>query len=141
MADGLQTLLRLRRLALDQARSGLADCLHAEAEASATVRTIANDIQRETDLVCRAQGDDRIVEVFSAWLRRVRISQQAAANALLTAETHTLEARSVLVAGRIAVETVEALIAQRQAEQVAAERQQDQKLLDETGRSRSGHPP
>jgi flagellar export protein FliJ len=136
MADALQTLLRLRRLAMDQAHHGLAESLLQEAEASEAAREIAANIDRETDTVCRLAGDDRIVDNFAAWLRRTRVEQDAAARALLAAETRSQEARAVLAAGRAGVETVEALIEQRKAEREAAAERQEQKVLDEVGRSR-----
>jgi flagellar export protein FliJ len=131
MADSLQTLLRLRRLAVDQARRGLADCLRSEADAGSAVREIAAAIDRETDTVCQSVGDDHMVDNFAAWLRRARVEQGNAVNALLTAETHTQEARAVLTVGRAAVETVEALIARREAERTAAAERQEQNVLDE----------
>jgi flagellar export protein FliJ len=136
MADPLQTLLRLRRLTVDQARLGLADSLRREAEASERVREIADEIERETGTACALAGDDRIVDNFAAWLRRARVRQDAAANAMLAAEAHTGEARAVLTAGRAAVETVEALLERREAERLAEAGQQEQKTLDEFGRGR-----
>jgi flagellar export protein FliJ len=134
MADPLQILLRLRRLAMDQARRGLADCLRSEAEASQAVHEIAAAIDRETNTVCETVGDDRMVDNYAAWLRRARIEQGNAANALLTAEAHTQEARAVLTVGRAAVETVEALIARREAERTVVAERQEQNVLDEAGR-------
>jgi flagellar export protein FliJ len=131
MADPLQTLLRLRRMAVDQARRSLAECLRRETEASVRVKEIAEIIDRETDAVCQAGMDDRAVHDFAAWLKRVRTEERAATEALLTAEVQTQEARTVLAAGRAAVETVEALIEQRQAERRAAQMRQEQKVLDE----------
>ena len=46
MADPLETLLRLRRMALDEARRTLADCLRAEAEATADIRALDDAIDR-----------------------------------------------------------------------------------------------
>jgi hypothetical protein len=38
--DPLEALLRLRRIAADEARRGLAECLRTEGEAAAAVATI-----------------------------------------------------------------------------------------------------
>jgi hypothetical protein len=138
MADTLQTLLRLRRLAVDKARRGLADCLQQETAAEEKMRELAAEIDRETDAVCQSAGDDRMVEHFAAWLRRARFQQDTAAGVLLTAQTHTLEARAVMTAGREAVEVVESLIAQRNAEQTAAALRREQAILGEAGRRRAG---
>jgi flagellar export protein FliJ len=136
MTDTLQTLLRLRRLAVDKARRGLADCLRQETVAEEKMRDLAAEIDRETDAVCRSAGDDRMVENFALWLRRARVEQDAAAGALLTAQTHMLEARAVLTAGREAVEVVESLIAQRDADRNATLLRQEQAILDEAGQGR-----
>jgi flagellar export protein FliJ len=135
MPDPLLTLLRLRRLAVDQARQGLADCLRDEAAAGQVVREIEAAVIRETDTACRLAGDDRTVEDFAVWLRRVRLELDAASETLLTAETRTQEARAVLSAGRTAVETVETLIARHEAELAAEERRKEQIELDEFART------
>src|ERR1700761_9390998 len=103
MPDVLQTLLRLRRLAVDQARRDLGACLRHEAETADKAKDIAAAIDRETDVVCRTDGEDRMVDNFAAWLKRTRAEQDAAAEALLAAETRTQEARAVLSVGRAAV--------------------------------------
>ena len=137
MADPLGTLLRLRLLAVDQARRDLADCLRQEAEASEAVRELAAEVERETDVVCQSPGEDSLVENFAAWLRRARADQDAAAKKLLDAELQTQEARAVLTASRSAVETVEAMIDRRAAEQEAEVGRVEQKAVDEAaGRSR-----
>ena len=46
--DPLEALLRLRRMAANEARRGLAECLRAEGEAAAAVATIEAAIDRET---------------------------------------------------------------------------------------------
>jgi flagellar export protein FliJ len=134
MADPFTTLQRLRRLAVDQARRDLADCLRREAEASETVRELAAEVDRETDVVCRSLGEDTVVENFAAWLRRTRVDQDAAAKSLLEAELQTQEARAVLTASRTAVETVDAIIDRRAAEQAAAAGRVEQMAIDEAGR-------
>jgi flagellar export protein FliJ len=137
MADPLQTLLRLRRLTVDQARRGLAECLRHQAEADERVREIAASIDRETDTVSQLSADDAMVDNYAAWLRRTRVEQSVAANALCLAETRTQEARAVLTAGRSAVETVETMIQRQAAERAAEAGRQEQKALDEAARSRS----
>ena len=138
MGDTLLTLQRLRRLTLDQARRGLAECLRGEAVAETEVRALVAEIDQQTRLVSEATGDDRMVEEFAAWLRRIRPMQAAADDALLTAQTRTAEARAVLGAARAAVEATDALIAQRSAERAVAANRREQSQLDEAGRRRSG---
>jgi flagellar export protein FliJ len=135
MADPLGTLLRLRRLGVDQARRGLADCLGAEDAAAAAVRQMEADVARETEHATTLSGGDAVVEDFALWLRRIRIQQAAALTALATAEAHTNEARAVLAAGRAAVRAVELLLERRATERAASEARTIQLTLDEIAHS------
>jgi len=135
MADPLDTLLRLRRMGVDQARRGLADCLREEEAAAAAVRQMEADVARETEHATMLTGGDAVVEDFALWLRRIRILQTAALTALATAEAHTHEARAVLAAGRAAVRAVESLLERRAAEQAAGEARAMQVALDEAAHS------
>lgn len=136
MADPLPTLLRLRRLAVDQARRALADCLRSETEAREAVRETEAAIAREQEAASQPTGDDQTVEDFAVWLRRARSDLAHAAEALLVAETRTQEARIALVSERSAMETVETMIARHDTEKAAQAMRQEQAALDETVRPR-----
>jgi hypothetical protein len=129
----LGALLRQRRVALDQARLDLAASLEAETAAAARVRCIAESIERETELAGRLDAGDAAVDLFAAWLRRVRVEETAAATVLQHAEQQTHEARAVLAACRgavlVAEEAIRALV---ETERRAAERA-EQHLIDEIG--------
>jgi hypothetical protein len=102
--DPLESLVRLRRLAADEARRGLADCLRDEEAAAHAVAAIEADIERETEAAANLATSDAEVEAFAAWLRRIRPIQYAAHVAVDRTEAETVRARAVLAAARSAVE-------------------------------------
>jgi flagellar export protein FliJ len=108
--DPLESLLRLREVAVDEARRGLADCLRIESDAAAAVASIEAAIERETEAASSLAAGDNEVETFAAWLRRIRPKQQAARAAEEAAEAATAETRAVLGAARAAVRAVEQML-------------------------------
>ena len=88
--DPLEALLRLRRMAADEARRDLAECLRIESEAAAAVAAIKAAIERETEVATSLAAGDAEVEAFGAWLRRIRPMQRAALAAEDAAETATV---------------------------------------------------
>lgn len=135
--QALHTLLRLRRIALDEARLLLAASLDREAEAARQVRAIERSIREETDRASRLDGSDTTVETYALWLRRARDMLASATGALLEAESATHEARVVLGAGRQGVEAVEAELARLAEDARAAAAKREQRALDEIA-SRTG---
>lgn len=131
--EPLRTLLRLRRLALDEARQTFAACLEQEGTEAGRVRRIERSIQEETDRASSLDGNDVTVETFARWLRRIRVEQEAAEWALREAETRTAEARVVLSASRQAVEAVETEIERRDALERQEGTRREQRMLDEIG--------
>ncbi|HEY2619395.1 MAG TPA: hypothetical protein VGI78_18790 [Acetobacteraceae bacterium] len=135
--DPLEALLRLRRMAADEARRGLAQCLRVESEAAAAVAAIEAAIERETEAAtCLAAGDAE-VEAFAAWLRRIRPKQQAAHAAEVEAEAATTRARAVLGAARASVRAVEEMLEKRAATAQAEAERRAQNEIDEVAQ-RSG---
>jgi flagellar export protein FliJ len=129
--DPLEALVRLRRLAADEARRGLADCLRDEEAAAHAVATIEADIERETEAAANLATSDAEVEAFAAWLRRIRPIQYAAHVAADRAEAETVRARAVLTAARSAVEAAEEMLAKHQAARRAEAERLEQHALDE----------
>ncbi len=127
----LRTLLRLRRIAMDEARLMLADCLDREAMAGRTARAIEQSIREETDRASALDGSDAVVETFALWLRRTREALAVANAAWQEAELATHEARIVLGASRQAVEAVEAELARLADEERLAANRREQHALDE----------
>lgn len=131
--EPLRTLLRLRRLTLDEARLTLAACLEQEGTEAGRVRRIERSIQEETDRASSLDGNDVTVETFARWLRRVRAEQEGAELAWREAETRTAEARVVLGASRQAVEAVETELERREAQERQEGTRREQRMLDEIG--------
>ena len=138
MSDPLPLVHRLRRLAADEARRALAECLTAEAEAAAALRALDAEIAAETDAASDPDRDDRPVEDFAVWLRRIAVDRAAAVTTLADAETRSAEARAVLAATRTAERALEILMEQQAAERAAAGQRQEQAVLDEIGATRHG---
>jgi flagellar export protein FliJ len=129
--DPVESLLRLRQLAVDEARRQLADCLRAESDAAAAIAAIEAAIAQEMEVASNLVGDDTEVEAFGAWLRRMRPQQQAAHAAQATAETNTSEARAVLTAARAAVRAAEAVAEKHAAVAQAEAARKAQAEIDE----------
>jgi flagellar export protein FliJ len=133
----LESLLRLRQMAADQARRDLAECLRAESEAVAAIAAIEATIAREMEAASSLAAGDADVEAFAAWLRTMRPKQQAAHGAQTAAEVAVLEARAVLGAARAAVRAAEAVLEKQTAAAQAEELRKAQDQIDEVaGRTR-----
>ena len=129
--DPLDALVRLRRLAVDQARKALADCLRTEEAAEASVARIAAAIDRETDAAASLSTTDAEVEAYAAWLRRIRPEQHAAHEAQDQAEAETLRMRAVVASARAAVQAAEDMVERHEAARRAEELRLAQRDIDE----------
>jgi flagellar export protein FliJ len=137
--DPLEALLRLRRMAVDEARRDIAACLRVESEAAAAVAAIEAAIERETEAAISLAAGDAEVEAFGAWFRRIRPKQAAAEAAEAEAETATARARILLGAARAAVRAAEEMLEKRAAEaQAAAERKAQGEIDEIAGRGTCG---
>ncbi len=134
----LESLLRLRQVAVDEARRGLAECLRQESEATRVVAAIQSAIEQETEAASNLATGDAEVEAFAAWLRRIRPRQQAAHEAEDEAEAATAKARVVLGAARAAVKAVEEMLEQDAAAAQARTEHRAQAEIDEVAQ-RSSH--
>jgi flagellar export protein FliJ len=129
--DPLYSLVRLRRLAVDEARGALADCLRGEEAAEAVVARIAASIERETDVATSLSTSDAEVEAFAAWLRRIRPEQHAAHAAQDQAAIETARARAIVAVARAALQAAEDMVERHEAERRAEAERQAQRDLDE----------
>ena len=130
----IQTVARLRRLALDDASQALSRALAAETIAAARADEATRQIADEAAAASSLTGDDAMVEAFAAWLPGARRYAAEARDACERAGAEVARLRAVLTASRAACEAVETLLAQR-AETEAKERdRRSQAELDEAGR-------
>ena len=139
MADALHVVLRIGRLAVEEAQRSLAECLGAEMAAAEALSALDAAIMAETDAVSHVSADDRTVEEFGAWLQRITVDRRAAAATLMQTETRSAEARAVLASSRSSVRAAEALLATQAAAARTADERKEQAALDEAaaaGRTR-----
>lgn len=134
--DALQTVLRLRRLACDEARRALGAAIAREDLARSAADAVEQEIVRETETACSLIADDAVVEAYGTWLIGARQRAEAARSAAERAEAETGRARAALNLARAGLESAEALAAQRAAHQAEAEAQRDQHALDDLTRRR-----
>jgi flagellar biosynthesis chaperone FliJ len=128
----LETLVRVRRQASEDARRALAECLRAEDKAAAALRSAEAAIVNEQESAADLQADDAMVEAFAAWLPRGRLAVAEASRAHVRAGAATVQARAVASAARATTEAAERLV-QAQAEARAEEAaKRSQAALDET---------
>jgi hypothetical protein len=134
--DPLSSLLRVRRLALDEARQSLADCLAAEARAMHALAEAEAEIARERRTAASLDADDAAVEVFAGWLRvaRGRSAQAEAAHERVTAET--TRARAIVAVARGSFEAAQAAIERKAEEERLSRQRREQLSLDEAVQGR-----
>lgn len=130
----IQTVARLRRLALDDASQALSRALAAESAAAARADEATRQIADEAAAASSLAGTDATVEAFAAWLPGARRHEAEARDACERAGAEVARLRAVLTVSRAAHEAVESLLAQR-TEALAKERdRRSQAELDEVGR-------
>ncbi len=132
--DPLQAVLRLRRIANDEARRAVSDAVAQETLAQRLADMVDDEIARETALACSLEADDAAVEAFGAWLTYARQRAEAARNAAERAEAETARARAVLNLARAGLETAEMLLARRVDAAAAAQARREQHALDDLTR-------
>ncbi|MGE0415639.1 MAG: flagellar FliJ family protein [Acetobacteraceae bacterium] len=136
--DQMRVLLRLRRLAVDEASRQLAECLRVEADAGADVRDLDREVERQRLAASSLEFGDAEVEAFARWLRGARQRREVLVETLNTAEARASEARAVVAAARSAARAVESVIDQRDAEQRMTLARAEQRVVDEVaGRRRN----
>lgn len=129
--EPLDTVLRLRRHAVDDARRALTDSLVAATAAEMAAHQLQRDIQAETDRAGDVSGDDSMVEAFAAWLPTARQRLDAARSVQERQEAEVARCRAELTASRAAMQAVEGLIAASRAAQAEAREKVAQRGLDE----------
>ena len=131
--EPLDTVLRLRRHAVDDARRSLTDSLVAATAAEMTAQQLQRDMQAETDRASDVSGGDSWVEAYAAWLPLARRRLDEARSAQERQEAEVARCRAELTASRAAMQAVEALIAANRTKQAEAREKVAQRGLDEAG--------
>jgi hypothetical protein len=134
-AAALTALLRLRSLAVDDARRVLADRLRAETRAEADARLAETAIAEETARATSLDGDDGAVEAFAAWLKRARVHLDQARGIHAESAAATTQGRAVLAVARRSLEAAREVLATHLAEQRASIERRLQTEMDEAART------
>ena len=135
--DPLETVLRLRRRAVDECLVALAAGIAAATAAASIARAAERSITDETELASTTYGDDSLVDAFAAWLPAAnqRVAQARAGQD--RAEAEVIRCRAELAVCRTALESIEALRDQRRATLETARAAAEQRALDD----HATHPP
>jgi flagellar export protein FliJ len=139
--DPLPTVLRVRRLAMEDATRDLAECLRGEAEAQHAVAAVEAAIHRETEAASSLSADDSVVEAFGMWLKRARKDLHNTQARREHCESETARARAALAVARAAVRATEHLIEKQAAVADAEAARKEQAALDEVGQRTRSHAP
>ncbi len=134
--DPLETLARLRRSVVEDARRALVACLEAEDAASTAMRRAEAAIFHEQDAAGTLNAGDGAVEAFAAWLPYGRQAVAQAREAHDRAAAATVQARAVLAASRASAEAADRLLASRAAVRDAEAARRTQIALDEAASHR-----
>ena len=134
--DPLHSVLRLRKLAADEARRALTAAILREGLAQSAADAVEHEIARETALACSLAVDDAAVEAFGTWLTCARQRAEASRGAAERAEAETARARAALNLARAGLEAAEALASQRASSEAMATARREQHALDDLTRRR-----
>lgn len=129
--DPLETLLRVRRRAVDEGRRSLSVSLAAANVAAEAVRASELDIILETERASDPAGEDSLVEAFAAWLPGARVRVTQALGQQDRQEAEVARCRADLTACRTALESIEQLRDGRLAVAEAARAKHEQRQLDD----------
>jgi len=129
-------LLKMRRMAVDEARQAVADCLAREDAAEKALAEAQAALARET-LAAQASASDGEVEAFAAWLPYGRRAVQNAQAAKDAAAAETALGRAALTLARSAAEAVETVIEERREALKARRERGEQSVLDEAGQRKT----
>ncbi|HET6184948.1 MAG TPA: hypothetical protein VFA03_15325 [Acetobacteraceae bacterium] len=133
--DPLRALIRVRRVARDEAQRELARALDALGRTESRVAELRQAMARE-QAAAEEAADDVAVEAFGRWYRRARVELRETEWLRDRAEAEAGRLRAQLAAARAALEAAEREQARRaEALRYRAERR-DQGLIDEAARRR-----
>ncbi len=137
MSDTLRTLVKVRRMEVDAARRGLAECLAVEDEARAAALEAERAITREAQVAGSLAADDATVEAFAVWLPvgQRQLDRMRRAESLAAAATD--RARAATTLARAAAEAAQAMLERREDEAEREAQRKAQLELDEIGRHRA----
>lgn len=135
-AEPLDTVLGLRRRAVDEARRRLAASTETATQAARQTRERERRIETETERACDNNSSDQLVEAFAAWLPGARHDVVQARTAQDRSDAEVARCRAELAACRTALEAIQTLIAERDAARAELRTRAMQRELDDFGQRR-----
>jgi flagellar FliJ protein len=131
MPDPLDTIMRLRRVTVDDAKRELGVSLRAEEEAEAKAKAAEALIGEEAHAAADLSAGDAAVEAFAAWLP-VGLSNAAAAQVEYEERRAKVAlTRAALSMARAAADVVQNMLDRRAAERAVATSRREQAKLDD----------
>ena len=131
MSDALATVMRIRKLAVDEAKRALAEALTLENTARQEAAAAEAQIGLEAEIAADLNTGDGAVEAFAAWLPVGRARAARARAAEEEAAVDVARARAGLSAARAAAEAADNLKERRDAEAAVEANRRSQATLDE----------
>jgi len=135
MADALATVLRLRQLALDQAKAALAQANRAETASAADRDARIRDLVREARAGPRA-AEHALFGSYAAWLPAAQAGIASAEGASASAAAASKEACRVLAEQHAALKAAEMLHERREEERAVRTSRKMLRQMDEAGARR-----
>lgn len=132
--DTLDTLLRLRRLAVDEAARALGAALRQEAQATQVVARLEAMLAHESTVTRGLATEDRVATPFAAWRARARQEMIRARTDVAAAGAGVVAAQDALGEARGGLRALETAIARAQAEDATAAARSAQHTLDDMAR-------
>lgn len=129
----METVLRLRKRAVDASRATLATSVAAASAADAAAREAEQMIRHERELASDLSGDDHLVEAFAAWLPGAQNRALQARAWHERQEAEVSRCRAELSACRTGLESIEHLIAERRTAREHEAARLVQHAMDEAG--------
>ena len=131
MPDPLATVLRLRRVTVDDAKRALAAVLRAEEAAQVKAEAAERCIDAEAAVASDLASGDDAVDAFAAWLPVGRSQAAAARVEHEQLRSEVAMARAGLTAARAAAEAADALVKHRARQREADAARREQATQDE----------
>ncbi|MFT8895739.1 MAG: flagellar FliJ family protein [Acetobacter sp.] len=133
----LDSLLKIRKQELDEAKKLLSEALARAMTASDAVKAAEQNMVRERDLALDFSADDQVVEAYSRWLPigraaldKARLREQDASMEVESCRTRVNMARSAL-------EAAEKLAEMKAKEQQELAQKKEQAMLDDLAMRRA----
>ncbi len=137
MPDPLDTVLRMRRITVDDAKRELASLLRAEELAQSNAGALEALIGQEAVAAADLAAGDEIVEAYAAWLPVGRAKLAAAQATSEQIRCEIAMARAALSVARAAAESAQQLLSKRATERALDANRRSQAAIDEDALRRS----